>query len=147
MSKFSEKISDLFYDTTDFVLILLIICSVSGIIWWRLDGLFSEDDSGDSISNIPISENVDKSNQSDVSKDLIEEEKDKQKGVIAVTIPDGSLPDVIANILLENHVITDKFEFLKKSQEMELDTKMRSGKYEFDKDESVEDVIRKITKR
>lgn len=146
MSKFKESARDLFYDTTDFIIILVIIASVSGIIWWRLDSLFSDDNSN-SISNEPISESVDKSNQSNVSNDLIEEEKSKQKGVIAVDIPADTLPDVIANILLENKVISDKFEFLKKSQEMELDTKMKPGKYEFNKGESVEDVIRKITKR
>lgn len=144
MSKFKEKVSDLFYDTTDYVIILIIIASISGIIWWRLDALFTEDDKGNYVSNIPTTENVDKSNK---SNDLIEEEKNKQKGVIKVDIPEGSLPDVIANILLENHVISDKFEFLRISQEMELDTKMKSGKYEFSKDESVEDVIRKISKR
>ena len=146
MSKLKESVRDVFYDTTDFIIILVIIVSVSGIIWWRLDSLFA-DDSSNSISNKTTTEAVDQSNKSNASNDLIEEEKSKQKGVITVEIPLDTLPDVIANILLENKVISDKFEFLRKSQEMGLDTKMKPGKYTFEKGESVEDVIRKITKK
>ncbi len=153
MNKVIEKLKDLFYDNTDYVIILVIIISVSGVIAWRLNSLFNENNK---ISTNEIESTIEKENtegskeskpKSNVSDDLIEKEKRKQKGTVVVTIPEGSLPDVIANILLDKSVITDKFEFLKKSQEMGLDTQLRSGEYEFEKDESVEDVIRKVAKQ
>lgn len=150
MSKVIEKIKDLFYNTTDYLIILLIVILVSGVIVWRLDLLFERNNKVPKDDNI-VATDVKKADESKqntkVSDDLIEKEKRKQKGTIIVDIPEGALPDVIANILLENKVITDKFEFLKKSQEMGLDTSFKSGEYEFEKDESVEDVIRKVTKQ
>lgn len=150
MSKVIEKIKDLFYNTTDYLIILLIVILVSGVIVWRLDLLFERNNKVPKDDNIVATDvkKADGSKQNTkVSDDLIEKEKRKQKGTIIVDIPEGALPDVIANILLENKVITDKFEFLKKSQEMGLDTSFKSGEYEFEKDESVEDVIRKVTKQ
>lgn len=148
MSKITEKLKDLFYDNTDYIIIVLIVITVSATIVWRLDSLFNKNDNKDLISNKEKTEDViEEKPKPDASDELIEKEKSKQKGKIIVEIPEGSLPDVIANILLEKEVITDKFEFLKKSQEMGYDSKFKSGKYEFDKDESVEDVIRKITKQ
>lgn len=148
MNKFTEKLKDLFYDNTDYIIIILIVVAVSGTIVWRLNSLFNENNNKNLITNKEKTEDVSEEKpKPDASDELIEKEKSKQKGKIIVEIPEGSLPDVIANILLEKEVITDKFEFLKKSQEMGLDNKFRSGKYEFDKDESVEDVIRKITKQ
>lgn len=148
MNKFTEKLKDLFYDNTDYIIIILIVVAVSGTIVWRLNSLFNENNNKNLVTNKEKTEDVSEEKpKPDASDELIEKEKSKQKGKIIVEIPEGSLPDVIANILLEKEVITDKFEFLKKSQEMGLDNKFRSGKYEFDKDESVEDVIRKITKQ
>lgn len=151
MSKVIEKIKDLFYNTTDYLIILLIVVLVSGVIVWRLDLLFDRNNKVPNDDNIVATQEVKKTDDTKqsnkVSDDLIEKEKRKQKGTIIVDIPEGTLPDVIANILLEHKVITDKFEFLKKSQEMGLDTSFKSGEYEFEKDESVEDVIRKVTKQ
>lgn len=148
MNKVTNKLKDLFYDNTDYIIILLVVVAVSGTIVWRLDSLFYKNNNKKLISNTEKTEDVSEEKpKTEASDDLIEKEKNKQKGKVLVTIPEGALPDVIANILLEKEVITDKFEFLKKSQEMGLDSKFRPGEYEFDKDESVEDVIRKIAKQ
>lgn len=153
MNKVTEKLKDLFYDNTDYIIIILIVLVVSGVIVWRLDSLFHRNNDKKIADKAPTTESVedvDKSEPKSKDKtpdDLIEKEKRKQKGTIVVDIPAGSLPETIANILLQNEVITDKFEFLKKSQEMGLETKFKSGEFEFHKDESVEDVIRKVTKQ
>ena len=153
MNKVIEKLKDLFYDNTDYIIILLIVLAVSGVIVWRLDSLFHRNNDKKLTDKAPTTESVESTDKGDAkpngqtSDDLIEKEKRKQKGMIVVNIPAGSLPDVIANLLLQHEVITDKFEFLKKSQEMGLETKFKSGEFEFHKDESVEDVIRKVTKQ
>ena len=148
MNKFTNKLKDLFYDNTDYIIILLVVVAVSGTIVWRLNSLFYENNNKSLISNPAKTEDVsEESRKLDASDELIEKEKNKQKGKVTVEIPEGALPDVIANILLEKEVITDKFEFLKKSQEMGLDSKFRPGEYTFSKSESVEDVIRKLTKQ
>lgn len=73
-------------------------------------------------------------------------EESKTDRYITVKIPSGSLPPTIANILVDRGVIKDKWEFLRKSQEMKLDTKLKSGDFEIKENSSVEDVIRLLAK-
>lgn len=168
MNKVIEKAKDLFYDTTDYILILIIIATVAGIIAWRLDLLFDksskpnpntrvEVSSSNSSDNNIKNDSKDKNESTDKitvsekdkqSNELIEKEKDKQKGVIVnIVIPDNTLPDGVAGILLDAGLITDKSEFLIKSQELGLDVKFRSGKYDINKNSSLEDIIRIIARQ
>ena len=155
MNKILEKAKDFFYDATDYILILVIVASVSGIIVWRLDLLFDKNSDGSLVnSDVTVSENdKSSSNKKDelssdkTDSDLIEKEKDSKKGIVNISIPEGSLPPTIANILLENGLISDKYEFLKKSQDMGLDTKLRSGEYEINKNSSLEDIVKIIARQ
>lgn len=149
MNKVIEKVRDLFYDTTDYILVLIIIATVTGIIAWRLDSLFDKGSKSHSSNSTEISTSSSyNDNEKDKkNSDLIEKEKNKQKGVIHIVIPEGTLPNSIATILLDYGVISDKFEFLKKSQELGLDTKFRSGEYDINKNSSLEEIIRIIARQ
>ena len=149
MNKVVERVKDLFYDATDYILVLIIVVVVSGIIAWRLDLLFAKNNGGSPATSTATSQVNDAStNKKDAStNDLIEKEKNSKKGIVNVSIPEGSLPPTIATILLDHGLISDKYEFLKKSQELGLDTKLRSGEYEIDKSSSIEDIIKIIARQ
>jgi len=70
----------------------------------------------------------------------------QQNEVIIVKIPQGSLAPTIADILINKGLITNKMDFLNKSQELELDTKLKSGEFEIETNSSLEDIIRIIAK-
>ncbi|WP_041701560.1 hypothetical protein [Gottschalkia acidurici] len=82
MNKVVERVKDLFYDATDYILVLIIVVVVSGIIAWRLDLLFAKNNDGSSSTNTATSQssNVSSTNKKDAStNDLIEKEKTVKK--------------------------------------------------------------------
>ncbi|MGF7056737.1 hypothetical protein [Brassicibacter mesophilus] len=79
-------------------------------------------------------------NSSDDAQDVAADE------VVTVKIPNGSLPPTIANILLEKGLIDNKMDFLKKSQELKLDTKLKSGEFEIKRNSSLETIIKALAK-
>lgn len=64
---------------------------------------------------------------------------------IVVNIPSGAYPSLIASILIQNNLIKNKTEFLLKLKEMELDTKLRAGKFNIPNDASIENIIKILT--
>lgn len=86
----------------------------------------------------PNNDNGDKNTDTDVETNTDE--------IITVKIPSGSLPPTIANILLEKGLIENKMEFLIKSQELKLDTKLKSGEFKINKNISLEDLIKTLAK-
>ena len=146
MNKFRDKIKDLFYDSTDFTIILLVILIVSGIIAWRLDLLFDKHIDKEVVAPTQtVEESVKDSDKPSV--DFIEKEKLKQKGTIEVSIPEGTSVDQIAITLQEKGVVANKFEFLKRAEEMGATSKITHGDYKFTKEMSLEDVIKKLSKQ
>lgn len=146
LNKFRDKIKDLFYDSTDFTIILLVILIVSGIIAWRLDLLFDKHIDKEVVAPTQtVEESVKDSDKPSV--DFIEKEKLKQKGTIEVSIPEGTSVDQIAITLQEKGVVANKFEFLKRAEEMGATSKITHGDYKFTKGMSLEDVIKKLSKQ
>ena len=146
LNKFRDKIKDLFYDSTDFTIILLVILIVSGIIAWRLDLLFDKHIDKEVVAPTQtVEESVKDSDKPSV--DFIEKEKLKQKGTIEVSIPEGTSVDQIAITLQEKGVVANKFEFLKRAEEMGATSKITHGDYKFTKEMSLEDVIKKLSKQ
>lgn len=83
---------------------------------------------------------------------IIDEENNKdnevvEKGkIVKVVIPDGSLPSKIGTILEDMGLISSRGEFVQKSQELNLDTKLKSGNYDIEEGTSLENIIRIIAK-
>ncbi|HLR33999.1 MAG TPA: hypothetical protein VK071_01545 [Tissierellales bacterium] len=193
MNKFLEKLKDLLYDATDYIIMLVVVLVVAGIIGWRLEILFAEDglDKEPQKSKIVASDKVDKNKEKDdetTKKDKdIEENKDKQdnekddknkgeneKGedkdlnkdknnakdkkdkdkkdkdkkdkVITVSIPEGSVSDEIAEILLNDGLIKDKGDFLKTAENLKLETKLKPGKFEIKADSTYEEILEILSK-
>lgn len=144
MNKFTNKIKDLFYDTTDYAIILLVVVVVALIIGWRLDILFDENIDKEAAPKETIETPAEETKP---KEDLIEKEKQQQKGINEVVIPEGSTPDSIAILLQEKGIIANKFQFLKRSDEMGATSKLSPGKYKFSKDTTLEDVIKEISNK
>ncbi len=99
------------------------------------------------ITDNKVDENTDNnSSNSNADGNVNTDVKTDTEEIITVKIPNGSLPPTIANILLEKGLIENKMEFLIKSQELKLDTKLKSGEYNIKKGTSLEELIRTLAK-
>ncbi len=107
-------------------------------------------DNEDKIDNTDDNENKDNTG-SEVDQNTNNDDKDKDsqsstEEIVVVKIPSGSFPPAIANILLEKGLIDNKMDFLIKSQELKLDTKLKSGEFKIKKGTSLEDLIKLLAK-
>lgn len=161
MKDFLDKIKDILYDGTEYILMIAIIAVVAFIINWRLDGLFAMDvESSDNEIIVDNESVVDEYNEylENIEDEAPEEEKTEdnekdnekdaeEKGIIVnVTIPSGSLPNEIANILVSNGLVESKSEFIDKIVEMGVETKLKSGTFKIPKGSSIEEIVNIISK-
>ena len=165
MKKFLEGLKDILYDSTDYVIMIAIVGIVVFVIGWRLDLLFAKDAKDippknnvvaetDKDSNTKPSDPVSKDGKEDINinppKEEPTEDNSKEEPAtgqtIKVNIPNGSLPSQIGNILESNGLVSSNADFIEKLLEMKLDTKLKSGNYEFKTNTPIEDVITLLTK-
>ena len=157
MKKLIDAIRDFIYNITDYGLIITVIVIMALILGWRFDILFNRGIDKEVISQLPqIIEEENKPDtvpgadptnpdSPDPTEEIPQEETPSQSGLIAtVTIPDGSLPSSIGEILLNSNLINDKGAFLTRSVELSLDTKLRSGTYNIEVGTSLDDIIKII---
>lgn len=158
MKKFLNAIRDFLYNITDYGLIITVIVVMALILGWRFDILFNRGIEKNVIANLPeIIENQDKPDtennpslpDSNVelgeNNEVPQEQTETQNGLIAtINIPAGSYPSTIGEILLDSNLITDKNQFLSRSVELGLDTKLRSGKYDIEVGTSLDNIIKII---
>lgn len=155
MKNFLEKAKDILYDSIDYIIMLAIIVAVVFVIGWRLDVLFADDahepDNEDTVivdnSTRPEpNDNMHKPNDVD-NPDTEDNPENVKNEVVNIKIPDGSLPDRIGNILVENGIISSSKDFVTKAIELNLETKLRSGSFDIPKDSSVEQIVKIIANR
>lgn len=105
-------------------------------------------DNNNNNNNIDTNDNeVDEGNNDSISdNDTIIDTNPNTEEIITLKIPSGSLPPTIANILLEKGLIDNKMDFLIKSQELKLDTKLKSGEFKIKKGTSLEELIKTLAK-
>ncbi len=175
MENFFERLKDILYDSVDYIIMLAIVIGVISLIGWRLDILFAKDNldnehegnikvetpkeptevpkvdksQKDGESDKDSSEDKDKDDNGlkEDSDDSQEKEPDEQTTIVTIYIPEGSLPSKIGSILESNGLVKDKNDFVLKAQELNLDRKLRSGKYEIKKDASIEEIVKKIARQ
>lgn len=164
MKKITERIKDLIYDSIDYILILGIVLIVGGIIGWRLDILFANNIDKNTNSNEvnqqktleqEVEDGINEDNNSENNKENENNSTEENKGdssnptdvskEIVINIPAGALPHQIANILMSNGIIKDKNSFLKRSEELGLDTKLRSGNYTLKTNSSLDNIIKTLS--
>ena len=73
-----------------------------------------------------------------------EEKPAETGGTIEVNIPAKSLPGEIGKILEQQGVVSSATDFVNKCVELKLDTKLKSGKFTFNKGASLNDVVKII---
>ncbi|NLY85112.1 MAG: endolytic transglycosylase MltG [Tissierellia bacterium] len=170
MKKIIEWIKDFLYDSIDYIIMIAIIGAVALVIGWRLDLLFAKeavklppkdnivvenprndnrDDNIESEENednnvdIPDSDDIDE-NAPTIDDNIDDNTDNNQIVTVTVVIPPGSLPSKIASILEEHKLISSRAEFVQKTQELKLDTKLKSGTFEIKSNSSLEEIIRII---
>jgi len=166
MKKLINAIRDFLYILTDYGLIITVAVIMMGVLAWRFDLLFNRSIEKEAIANIPNTtqneipianneENDQENNNNEVpGQEQNEENQDnntetpvKQGDIIAtVEIPAGSFPSKIGDILVNSNLITDKNEFLNRSVEMGLDTKLQSGSFEIAIGTNLDDIIKILAK-
>jgi hypothetical protein len=166
MKKIISALRDFLYNITDYGLIISVVVIMAVILGWRFEILFNRGIDKEKIDDLPAvtepadvnepensnPENPDEPGSSETPDNSEEPgttpetpENPGGTGLIAtVTIPEGSFPSSIADILLNSNLIKDKQEFLNRSMELGLDTKLRSGTFEIEVGTSLDNVIKKI---
>ncbi|MBC8588729.1 hypothetical protein [Paratissierella segnis] len=114
-----------------------------------------DDDNPDSEDNPEKVDNLDNDDKG-TSDDNIEKGEEPappvppenvSNEVTNIKIPDGSLPDKIGNILVENGIINSSKDFVSKAVELKLETKLRSGSFDIPKGSNLEQVVKIIANR
>lgn len=158
MKTIINAIRDFIYNITDYGLIITVIVVMALILGWRFDILFNRGIEKEAIKDLPqIIVEDDTESETPQSPDDPGNAETPEKpagetpdnpapsGLIAtVEIPDGSFPSSIAQILQNSNLIKDTNEFLNRSVELGLDTKLRSGTYEIEVGTSMDDIIKII---
>lgn len=167
MKKFFEGLKDILYDGIDYIMMVIVIVVVALVINWRLGGLFTTDavkPPPGEPSNSVDSENITSDDEKAENTEGVDENSDENqesiidsgqqdelaenesREIVKISIPAGSLPTEIGGILESNGLVDDKNEFVKKSVELNMETKLKSGEFEISKDSSLEEIIRIIAK-
>lgn len=163
MRNFFEGLKDILYDGIDYIMMVLVIVAVALVINWRLGGLFAKDATNtiskkysSTVENENTTSNGEEENKnkdSDRTKKTAGNDGEKDgasdkeiKDVVEVTIPPGSLPAKIGDILASKGLVSDRNEFVDKAIELNMETKLKSGEYHIAKNSSLEDIIKILTK-
>lgn len=164
MKKFIEGMKDLLYDGIDYIMMIIVIVIVALVINWRLGGLFAKDTTDTTFkepSNTIDSENIgSNSGKEDPKNEDIDENEDNNTDeveddnpvevvtneIVKITIPPGTLPAKIGDILVTNGLIDDRNQFVEKAVELKVETKLKSGYFEIAKNSSLEEIIKILSK-
>lgn len=160
MDNFWEKLKDILYDGTDYIIMIITIVIVVVIINWRVGGLFKrtklQEPSQKPGPSIGMEDNSYEDNFTNGDEDGQDEganednnEADEIEGdarILTVNIPAGSLPGQIGDILAGQGLVESKEEFVNKTVEMAMDTRLKSGTFEIPSNSSLEEIINIISK-
>jgi hypothetical protein len=158
MKKIINAIRDFIYNITDYGLIITVIVVMTIILAWRFDLLFSMGIDKEIIKDMPIvdqpiaekpkpSEEGQEPNTGPDADPPVQPEPNNETptGVIAtISIPQGSFPSQIAEILVNNSLIKSKDEFLTRCVELELDTRLQSGTFDIEVGTPLDNIIKII---
>ncbi|NLY09319.1 MAG: endolytic transglycosylase MltG [Tissierellia bacterium] len=164
MKSIFSKILDFLYALKDYVIILLIILIVVGVIAWRLDSMFTHRLSNEDIplvsgvvkssegntsneESTAITDNNEVSSPDNTSESIPEskENKDNEKALISITVPENHELSDIDALLLQNGLITEAGKFTEKINNLGLSDKIKPGVYEIPKDYPLDDIVILVT--
>ena len=161
MNKFIEKMKDILYDMSDYIIIFGIIIGIVFIISWRLDILFPK-----TIAIVEPEVTVEsKSIESKLIKKPLVEPKVEDKAeseienadeaetpvepvaepvIVKILIPDDPTVVDVGNVLLNLELIDSIQEFEDKVAELSYEKSFHAGEFEVEKDYSLEEVLNTI---
>ncbi len=146
MKKIINAIRDFIYSITDYGLIVTVIVVMAVILVWRFDLLFSKGINKDRIEDLPLISEVpvekDPEEEEDPTKEEVPEVEIPSGLMATVSIPQGSFPLQIGEILLNNNLIESKEEFLTRCVELDLDTRLQSGTFDIEVGTPLDDIIK-----
>lgn len=116
------------------------------------------------VANIDDTSNENSLGKNDEKIDEVEEEKSQKNinskneeninsnnqsnnNTITVNVPEGYMSHQIAKLLVEKGLINNSNEFISKSKELDLDTRLQSGEFKIRKDYSLERIVRVIARK
>jgi cytoskeletal protein RodZ len=164
LKKLVNAIKDFFYESTDYAIILMIVIAIGVILIWRFNILFSFDISKKPIQDgdeIPIETNIPDESEDETPEDQNPSDQDNDSQddstndessqtdgtrTIKVTIPSGSSAQSIGEILYNKNLISDSDEFIQRSVELGMDTKLKSGDFEITSAMGLDQIIKKIAR-
>lgn len=174
MKGFYEALKDFLHDAMDYIMMLAIVVAVIVLIGWRLDILFAKDiveqpSKEDIVHNIdskPVSKpkdedsidpdegespeedaNTKEPSSEEPSSDVKPDEGSKPSGeTVQVHIPPGSMSASVGKILEEKGLVSSSKDFVQKSQELKLDTKIQAGNFKINTNSTIEEILKVITK-
>ena len=126
MRRIINAIRDFIYNITDYGLIITVIVIMVVILAWRFDLLFSRGINKNIIEDFPVTSEVPVVEDPEVEApgDEVPEEETPTGLMATISIPQGSFPSQIGEILLNNNLIESKDEFLTRCVELNLDTRL-----------------------
>lgn len=149
-----ERLKDILYNISDYLIMGAIVIVIGLIIGWRLDILFPDTtramvDTGNKI--VSEKENPEISQDSKVEdletedkEVVVEEVSEEVPETIRVSIPKGSPSTSIANILVEKKLVETTKEFEDMVQKLDLEKSLRSGHYDIEENSSLESIVKII---
>lgn len=161
MKKIWDFIKDLIYDATDYTFIIIVIFVVGVVLIWRFNILFDLEVAKEPIdsNNLPIEEPVDitgsgielpdkepTTDPDPTTEQPIDQPTEVEDSFIAISIPAGSFPSDIADLLLDNNLISNKETFLNRAIELDLDRKLKSGDFKIKIGLELDDIIKTIAR-
>lgn len=164
MRKIINAIRDFIYNITDYGLIITVVVVMVAILGWRFNILMGRGIEKNVKDNLPpiVSHEPNEPDKPvdpedpedpepgpDGEEPTPETNPDPEKpggtGLIAtINIPEGSYPSKIGDILLDSNLIESKEDFLDRSIELGLDTRMRSGTFDIEVGTALDTIIKII---
>ncbi len=155
MKKLINFIKDLFYEITDYALIIIVVVVIGLILLWRFNVLFDielnkEPIEGEDVPSVgeetdnPTSGGIEIPEPENPEEEEPEQEEETEQ--ILVEVPSGTSAQGIAGILLSKGLIDSEDEFIQKAVELGLDTQLKSGEFLIDSNASLEDILKIISR-
>ncbi len=147
-----KAIKDFLYKNNDIIIVLLIIALGVGVIYVKTENILhykSEAPVMEANKSSNAEENASEPSDSMEEENLAEEAEDNSttsdKNLEIVVDSDSSVEQV-STMLFERRITKTEDEFLKKMEEYEDTRLLQPGTYTIDLDESIDSILKKITK-
>lgn len=146
-----EKLKDFIYESSDLFFGLIIVILIFWITGSHLYGWFQKDSSVYKDFKSPVVDSMQKSEDANQKVEQEEKEnpskkkKDHSQG-FSIEVESAATAGEVADLLLDENVISSKKDFIVKLREMGKETRLKAGSFKIPPNSNLEDVINILTK-